>query len=622
MAVMRKFIILILLLVPVVSVAQVEDAVELWVEERGEAGAADLHDWLMQLADNPVNLNDTDAVSAVPFVSPFQLRSLKNYILLHGQLLSVKELLMIPGFDSAFVNLLNPFVKAESYIPPAALTLSDLLSRGRHTLVSGIGGTVEQAQGYGNGHYEGDNLHALFCYSYNYADRISLRISADKDPMEAWGKDNFYGYHLMISNVGRIEKLIVGRYNLRFGQGVTLWTGFEPFSLLGESPVRYGGGVRPASAFSEQGWQEGLAATINLGRGVSLSGFGSRHDGEWFGGGHLDYRNGNLILGATLTATRLDDSISVGNYTYNQDYFRGDRQTAFGIDALWQVGRLTLFGEVAVDQKGAPAGIGGTRLSLGENSIGLTVRHYDPRYHNLHAAAYSMSETRNEQGVSLDARLRLPLALTALLSVDLHRFPALKYGAYAPSGGAWLRAQLTRQFGREVEASVRFSWRQNQRNIPNIDSTLYLGEESVRQQLQGRVKVTLGQWTLTTRGVLSWFDAEQTAGQKGGLLAQEARYSGRQWQMALQAMWFDVDGYNARIYLSESNLQYSYGIPMLTGRGLRTSAVVRYDINKWLNLSLKYALVWYPDQSSIGSGDAMTEGNHRQTWHLQLRWKF
>ena len=74
-----------LLLSPWVAKAQVDDAVELWVEERGESGAADLHDLLLQLADNPVNLNDTDAVSAVPFVSPFQLRSLKNYILLHIQ---------------------------------------------------------------------------------------------------------------------------------------------------------------------------------------------------------------------------------------------------------------------------------------------------------------------------------------------------------------------------------------------------------------------------------------------------------------------------------------------------------------------------------------------------------
>ena len=619
---MKRVIMLLLLLSPLMAVAQVEDAVELWAEERGESGAADLNDMLMQLADNPVNLNDTHAISVIPFVSPYQLKSLKNYILLHGQLLSVKELLMIPGFDSTTVSMLTPWVTAEPYTPPSKITLRELLARGRHTLVSGIGGTIEQAQGYENGHYVGDNLHALMCYSYNYADHISLRISADKDPAEAWGKDNFYGYHLMVSNVGRIEKLIVGRYNLRFGQGVTLWTGFEPFSMIGESPVRYGGGVRPASAFNEQGWQEGLAATLSLGRGVSLSGFGSRHDGEWFGGGHLEYRSDNLILGTTITATKLDDSLSVRNYTYNQDYFRGDRQATLGVDALWQVGRLTLFGEMAIDHKGKPAGVGGARLSSGENSIGLTFRHYDPQYHNLHSAAYSMSETRNEQGLSLDTRLRLPLAITALLSVDIHRFPSLKYGAYAPSAGTWLRTQLTRQFGRAVKASVRFSWRQNQRNIPNIDSTLYLGEESVKRQLQGRVKVTLGLWTFTTRGVLSWFDAEQSLEQKGWLLAQEARYSDRQWQMALQAMWFDVEGYNARIYLSESNLQYSYSIPMLTGRGLRTSVVVRYDINKWLNLGFKYALMVYPGQTSVGSGDAMIQGNHRQTWHLQLRWKF
>lgn len=622
MVVIRRFIMLLLLFVPWSALAQVEDAVELWADERGETGAADLNDMMLHLADNPVNLNDTHAVSTIPFISPFQLNSLKNYILLHGQLLSIKELLVIPGFDSVTVSILAPLVTVEPYTPHTRVTLKDMLARGRHTLVSGIGGTIEQALGYGNGHYAGDNIHSLLCYTYNYSDRVSLRISGDKDPMEAWGKGNFYGYHLMLNDIGRVEKLIVGRYNLQFGQGVTLWTGFEPFGLLGESPVRYGGGVRPASAFGEQGWQEGLAATINLGRGVFLSGFGSRHDGEWFGGGHIDFRCGNLILGATLTATCLDDSLSVGNYTYNQDYFRGDWQSALGIDALWQIGRLTLFGEVAVDQKGSLAGMGGLRLSSGENSIGLTVRHYDPRYHNIHSAAFNMSETRNEQGISLDTRLRLPLSVNALLSIDIHRFPSLRYGAYAPSAGAWLRAQLTRQFGRIVEISSRFSWRQNQRNIPNIDSVLYLSEESVKQQLQGRVKVTVEPWVFTTRGVLSWFDAEQSLGQKGWLVAQEARYLGRQCQVALQAMWFDVDGYNARIYLSESNLQYAYGIPMLMNRGLRTSMVVRYDINKWLNISAKYVLMMYPDQSDIGSGDAMTEGNHRQTWHLQLRWKF
>ena len=72
MVVIRRFILLLLLLVSWAASAQVEDAVELWADERGETDAADLNDMLLQLADNPVNLNDTHAMSTIPFVSPFQ----------------------------------------------------------------------------------------------------------------------------------------------------------------------------------------------------------------------------------------------------------------------------------------------------------------------------------------------------------------------------------------------------------------------------------------------------------------------------------------------------------------------------------------------------------------------
>ena len=171
----RRLLIFLLLFLPLASTAQIDDAIEQWVEDHGsDANVSELSDLLIQLADNPVNLNDTNAVSIIPFVTPFQLRSLKNYIILHGQLLSEKELLMIPGFDSMTVALLTPYVKIEPYSPPSSLTLSDLLSRGRHTVVSGIGGTVEQAQGYENGRYEGDNLRALFCYSFNHIPKTTI----------------------------------------------------------------------------------------------------------------------------------------------------------------------------------------------------------------------------------------------------------------------------------------------------------------------------------------------------------------------------------------------------------------------------------------------------------------
>lgn len=618
----RQIIFLLLFALPLSVVAQVDDAIEQWVEEHGsDANVAELSDLFLQLADNPVNLNDTVAVASLPFLSPFQVKALSNYIILYGQLVSVKELRMVPGFDSATVALIAPLVKTEPYVEQSFPGISEIIRRGRHTLTTGLGGTIEQAKGYENGKYEGDNLRGLLCYRFNYDNRVVLQLSADKDPTEAWGKDNFYGYSLSLSDFGWLEKLVVGRFNLQFGQGVALWTGFEPFSLTGSSPVRFASGVKAASAFYEEGWQEGLATTIKFGSALHLSAFGSRVDDEWMGGGHLELRRDNLVLGITFAASFLDDSVRLRDYVYNQDYFRGDRAGVLGVDALWQRGRLMFFGEVATDVEGHPSGIAGMRFSLrGDNGIGLAVRHFDSRYHNLHTAAYGIgSRTANEQGISLDGRIRLPLGVTALLSADVHRFPRVRYGCYAPSSGSKWQLQLGHAVGRQGEASVRYMLRHQQRNVPGTSGKVI--ENTFRQQLQGQYRFTNGPWRFTTRVIISWFNTEESGNQRGWLASQEVRYCFGHWQTSIQASWHDIDGYYARIYLSESNLQYAFSMPMLQGRGLRTSAVLRCDVARWLNVSFKYTLIGRPGLESIGSGNAATPGSVRQTWHVQLRCK-
>lgn len=620
MSIVRRILLIIMLAVPVGALAQVEDAIEQWlVEEGSEEAAAELSDLLLQLRQEPVNVNDTHSLALLPFISPFQLKALRNYMLLHGQLLTVRELHMVPGFDSATVALLEPYLVAKPY----AEYERPQWWRGRHTIVSGLGGTVEEAEGYRNGRYEGDRLRALLSYTYNFHNRITLRLSADKDPAEAWGRDNYYSGQLVVRDIGRIKTLVVGRYNLQFGQGVTLWTGLAPFNLTGTSAVRYAAGVRQAGVFNEQDWQQGAAATLDLGRGVEVSAFGSRKEGEWLGGAHVGYRRGNLVAGMTAVGAWLDDSLQLRDYAYNQTHFRGDRTLNLGLDAMYQHGPLLLFGEVAVGQNGRLAGIGGLRVSTdGDNSFGITGRHYDPLYHNLHAQAYSLYDTRNEQGLTLDARLRLPLRVMSQMSVDLYRYAAPRYGDYSPGTGAWLRAQLSRRLGRRLAAEVRYAWRRKERNVPNQDSTLYLGEQTLRQQLQLQLRYERGPWRLTTRVVAVGFEPERTERQHGWLVAQEVRRTTDRWQLAAQAAVFDIGGYYARIYLSESNLQYQFSIPSLHGRGARLAAVLRCDVTPALNLSAKYTLTAYPDQEHIGSGNAQTEGPVRQTCHLQLRWKF
>ncbi len=76
---LRRLILALLLALPFTAAAQVNDALEQWVEENGdENAAANLSDMLQQLADDPVNLNDSVAVAAMPLLSPFQKKALHH----------------------------------------------------------------------------------------------------------------------------------------------------------------------------------------------------------------------------------------------------------------------------------------------------------------------------------------------------------------------------------------------------------------------------------------------------------------------------------------------------------------------------------------------------------------
>ena len=616
---LRRWFIICLLILPVASIAQVDEALEDWMLEDGnEEAAAEMNDVMLQYIADQVNINDTVSVAEMPFINPFQMMALRNYIVLHGQLLSLKELAFVPGFDSITIGLLGLTAKAEPYVGDNRWRWWE----GRHTLITGIGGTVEQAAGYADSTYSGDNLRALMCYTYNYRNHINVRLVADKDPTEAWGRDNYYGYHLMLSDVGRLERLIVGRYNMQFGQGLTLWTGLRPFNFLGQSTVRFGSGVRQATVFYEEGYQEGVAATVNAGAGLHLSAFASRVDGETLAGGHAEYRRGNLVVGFTGTFTARD-TVVVRDYVYNYNYFRGNRIGNFGLDAMWRYRGLLLYGEAAISSEGRPALITGATLNVtGETRFGVSYRYYDPLYHNLHAQGHAIGATQSEQGLSIDAQTSLPLGFTFTASADIHSFPSLRYGSYEPSSGTWLRLRLDRRLGRYMHAVVRYAYRQKERNIPNIDSSLYFGENTMRRQVQVELSADVGSWRLTARSAYALFEGQNTDQQQGWMVAQTARYMHGPLQAVAAVAWFDVDGYYARLYLSESCLQYAWSMPSLNGRGLRASLVLRYDICRWLTVAAKYGASWYPWQDSIGSGAAQTEGPLRQTWMVQLRCKF
>ena len=614
------FLVIFLTLVPLVVMAQVDEVLEQMVgETENDEQAAAWADQLMELRESRPNLNDTTSLASLPLLSPFQAKALKNYITLYGQLLSYKELGFIPGFDSSLIAMLESVTVVEPYTPPQRLRLAD----GRHSIIAGMGGTLEQAAGYRDGRYEGDALHSQLIYTYNLHNRVSLRLVGEKDPTEPWGIGNFYSYHLMLNDIGRLERLIIGRYSLQFGQGLTLWTGLQSFNFLGATPQRFGRGVRPSPTFYEEGYQEGVAATVRMAKDWHLSAFASKVHGTRLLGGHLEYRHGNLIAGITATNTALDDSIAPVERIYNQDYFRGKRLSNLGMDATWQWRRIMIYGEMAVCDNGATAAIGGARLMVDDrNSLGISYRNYGRQYHNLHAQPYAIGDGRNEQGWTLDAKMRLPLKIDALMSVDLHSFPSLRYGSYRPSSGTWLRSQLSRRLGHSTTATLRYAYRRKERNIPYATTPTYEYEETLRHQLQATLHHEYGHWAFGTKAAIARFESIGSGNQQGWAVAQQVRYTHRSLQATAATSLFNVDGYYARIYLNESCLQYNFSMPAFYGQGLRAYLILRYKICKNITLAGKYSITHYFDRESVGSGAAETEGPNRQTVYLQLRWKF
>ena len=68
MSIVRRILLIIMLAVPVAGAAQVEDAIEQWLGEEGsEEAAAELSDLLLQLRQEPVNVNDTTSMATTAY---------------------------------------------------------------------------------------------------------------------------------------------------------------------------------------------------------------------------------------------------------------------------------------------------------------------------------------------------------------------------------------------------------------------------------------------------------------------------------------------------------------------------------------------------------------------------
>ena len=670
------------------------EIMEQWAEQNdSEVLPDDLAEQLQEFLNTPVNLNDTsiENFDRLLFLTDFQRDVLRAYIAQNGLMVSINELYLLNGFDSITLAMLR-CTATVAPVDNRTATIGELIKKGQNNFIIGGRRTYPDSRGYQEEKYMGSPYRLYFRYDFKSSDRISFMFSGEKDPGEAFAVGqyagvmqrgfDYYGYHLMLNDFGRLRRFIVGKYQLQFGQGATLWSGNAPWAS-GSLPLRrYGAGVRPASAFCEYGYLRGVAATIALlplskrdALDLTLFYSGADRDAteaatdtvnEWgvsyqslyqtgnhrtelelskkeqlketIFGGHLQYRNNNLVVGTTLYSTLLSNALTPVDNVYNAFAFKGMRNYNGGIDVVYNYHRIQFFGEAAFSYNDsssalsreygyAPmAAVAGMQMQFNAvNLLSVAYRYGSPTYNNLHANVIGEgSSVSNEESVLAFFRTRLPLDVNLQTSLCFFRYPSLRYRIYSPSSGVDYRLKMFKTVAPNVVLDCQYRFKISQRNSTG---QMYDLETVKRQQLQLSLDYTpSSSWRFLSRVVVSRFSCEDHADEQGFLLFQDVSYKtsigNHPLSIASRMSLFDVTGYDARIYSYESDLLYEYYVPMIMNRGMRFHAIVRYACSNSLSLAVKYGLSYYPDLETMGSEWDKVEGNRRHEIKVQLRWRF
>ena len=641
--------------------------------ERVEA----LYSDLSYLAEHPFDLNaiTREELERLPFLSDRQIEGILSYRERYGKMMSVYELKNIKELDFRTITYLVPFVRVgDISVEKRPFTVKNLLKYGRNELQFRYDQCFQQKKGYRdypdsvlqkypNRKYLGEPFYNSLRYSYTFDDRLQMGFVAEKDAGEPFWNSrhkgyDFYSAHFFLRDMGWLKSLAIGDYKISFGQGLVISNDFS----LGRTTLvtqgeRRNNGFRRHFSTNEQDFFRGMASTLSFGNldismfysyrkidaGVEKLSFTSlktdglhRLERDWEKrrtipmrtyGGNIRYATPRFHVGLTALA------YSFGKYRmepepkpYNLFYFRGSDNVNMSVNYMLKNSYLKFYGEMALSKNGAIATLNALRLTPASYISFLALyRYYDRHYQALFGNAFSQgSSVQNERGVYMGMSLTPIAHWRCSFYMDLFRFPWLKYGVDAPSGGKEYMAQVDYTPGERYSAYLRYKFRQKEENVTREDENIVKIEPYKQHRIRFQQVYNISSFLFKTSldGVLAERYGEKDS--KGFMLSQSAGWKPGSipFQADVYLSWFHTDDYDSRISSYEKNILYAFNMPSFYGHGVRFALTFRLDLWKRLSFSMKLAHTHYWDRDLIGTDTEEIEGSDKTDLYALLRWKF
>ncbi|MES2730901.1 MAG: helix-hairpin-helix domain-containing protein [Bacteroidota bacterium] len=662
---------------------------DLFAVQDEDVNYEDLYESLFQLYTNPLNLNDAsrEELAALYTLSEAQINSFLAYRENNGLLLSIYELQAIPSFDLPTIYKLLPFVTVPFAQTDGRTLWQRIASEPNHYFLLRYARTLEEQKGFTapdtntsgdiSQRYLGSPGRLYARYRVSHVKDYSFGFTADKDAGEQfiwnptshrYGMD-FVSFHANLQNRKRWKNIIVGDFQLQFGQGVVLAAGFSPGK--GAETIttvrRSNLGIRPYSSVLEAGFFRGLAATYELSPRFHLTGLfsltnrdanlinqgdtldfeeayinslqtsglhrtwneigakGNIREQNW--GGNLLYssKNQKFQTGFSFLHTQFNSRLERQPNPYNLFEFNGKQNHVFGVNYTYTWRNWNLFGEWARSASGGIGGLSGVLASLSPKvEMALLYRHFDRNFHSFYANTFG-ENTRsiNEQGMYWGIKIAPVKKVVLSAYYDQFRFPWLKFQVDAPSEGYEYLLRLAYKPTKTTLLYVQFREEQKGKNLVNNPTNLDYIVESRRRNYAINLDFAALKF-LSFKSRLQFSDYQQEGGKltHGLALVQDINLEWRRFKLSTRFALFDTDDYNNRQYVYEKDVLYSFSIPAYYNRGLRNYFLLQYQINRKIDCWIRWARTSLRDVEAVGTGLDQINQPQRTDVRMQIRYKF
>ena len=641
-----------------------------------ELDYTDLTEKFNELFDKPINLNEASKkdLEQLYLLSDYQIQNLLEYRKESGLIYSFYELRLLDGFNYSILQKIIPFT---SLVIDSQKIKLPTKSRAKHFILIRTQRTLEQEEGYNTYNFEddeqinsADNSQYLgkewkYYTRYKYSSpkkNIQFGFTAENDAGEPFFKDpnsegfDFYSAFAEYKGNGKIRQINIGDYHIKFGQGLSLWSGLgsrkSTFTTQNAKRLQ---GVKSYHSTDENLFFRGAAIKINPLKSISLTAFTSfkKRDAtiensitksivntglhrtqneiqqkdkldERIWGATVLFNHNKTELGVSFIKShfspelisKIDEITKIYNFSGNKNY---------NLSAYYETryNKIHLYGEIAKSQSGGKAILQGLNLQAHPQlSLEVIYRNYDKNYHALYGNAFGeQSGTQNEEGIYFGAELHPYPKWTILAYYDLYEFPWLRYRVSSPTSGRDYLSQI--EFNPNKKVSVYFRYKHEIKpensNDEKIKTPIDVSKKQYRLHLSAKLNEN---WEIRNRLELSEY--KKSKKENGYLLYQDLIYHHSQlpFTTSIRYALFDTDSYNTRIYAYENDILYAFSIPPYFNKGSRFYLNFRYKFSRATSLYLRYARTQYSKSEEIGSGNSEISGDTKSEIKLQLKLNF